>query len=122
VLNQNRGGHETAELVRGQFQNGDAATGEVLLVAEVLVRGQEEVEVLPGKIQQLTILDAFPTQLLRGAAFMAGEPPVQRPWHALVEEDRHAAGWSTAACEWSSMRTAISRVTVGKHSMNSASE
>ena len=38
------GSHDAAQVVGGEFEDGDAAPGEVLLVADVLVTGDEKIE------------------------------------------------------------------------------
>ena len=116
------GGLNAAEFVGGKFQDGDAPAREVLLIADVLVGGDEQVELGFGQAQQVAVLDAAPASLLGRRSFMAGEQLVHRPGDALVQKDSHAAaGESSARSERSRMRQAISRVTLGKHSRNSSS-
>lgn len=113
-------GLEQSKLVGRLFQNGDASAGDVPLIGKILVRGKEKIELSFGEGEEFAVLDALPTHLLRGAAVMSGERLVERPWHTLIEKNSHAARPRIAARDCSSIRTAISRVTVGKHPRNSS--
>ena len=42
--NQGCRGPDVAQVVRGQFENRDLKTGQVLLIADVLIRGNENSE------------------------------------------------------------------------------
>ena len=117
-LNLNGGREETAQVVRGEFQDRDAASGEVLLVADVLVGGDKQVELAIRQTEQVAVLDAAPTAFLGSSAFVANEQLVHRPRHALVQEDSHVA--SSTDSERSKSWRAIWRVTDGKHSRNSS--
>ena len=118
VLNLNSRGADAAEGVSREFKNRDTASGKVLLVTDVLVGGDEQVELsfgersrspflMPPQPRFWAIVQSWPTSSLCG------------PWHALVQQDSHAdAGASRADSERSRTRRAISRVTDGKHSRN----
>ena len=112
--------HNAPKVICVEFENGDSPTLEVLLVANVLISGDEEIEFCLRFLNQFSVFYSMPTAFLGGSASMTDENFVHRPWDALVEEDFHAAAKS-ADSERSKTSTAISRVTVGKHSRNSSS-
>jgi len=103
-------------IIGGQLEDGDFATGEILLVAQILVRRDKQVIVFFGQAQQVPVFESAPAAPLRTGANMFREVPGQRPRNALVENDLHAA--NSAASDISSTWQAISRVTDGKHSRN----
>ena len=112
---------DPAQVIRGEFKDRNPKTSEILLVTDVLVRGNEDFESAFGQPQQLAIFDAAPPARLGRSAFMANEKFVHRPGNALVQQDFHA-GISNADSDRSKIRRAISLVTEGKHSKNSSSE
>lgn len=118
-LNRARGGLDAMKVVRRKLDNRDLASGEILLVANVLVGRDKEIAFALDQPEELTVFDAAPPTLLRSGAIVANENLVHRPGHTLVEEDIHVA--TSDASERSRRRQAISRVTEGKHSMNSSS-
>ena len=119
TLNRRRRSIDAVEVVRRQFEDRNPTVRKILLVADVLVRGDEEVELAFSQTEQLTIFYAAPSALLRGGAFVTGQEFVHRPRNALVEKDVHVT--DNEASERSRRRQAISRVTEGKHSRNSSS-
>lgn len=112
--------HNAPKVIRVEFENGDLPTLEVLLVANVLIAGDEEVEFCLRFLNQFSVFYSMPTAFLGGSASMTHENFVHRPWDALVQKDSHAVA-KRADSERSNTDTAISRVTVGKHSRNSSS-
>ena len=114
------GGEDAPEIIRREFQDGDDPARQVLLIANVLIGGDEEIEVSLGLAKEFAVLDAFPALLLRGDALVAGEQSVHRPRDAFVQQDSHA-GATKADSDRSNTRHASSRVVVGKHSRNSSS-
>ena len=113
-------GEDAAKVVAGKLDDRDAASGEVLLVADVLVGRDEQVEFRFRQPQEITVLDSAPAALRRRGSGVACEQPVHRPWHTFVQQDVHA-GASSADSERSRTAQAIARVTDGKHSINSSS-
>ena len=105
-------------VVGRQFEYGDFAIGQILLIAEVLVGGHKEIELLLRELEQIPILETSPPAALRAGAGMDTKMFGQRPRNALVEDKSHAA--SRAASERSNTRQAKSLVTEGKHSINSS--
>ena len=121
-LNPGGGSTDAAQVVGGKFENRNAATGEVLLVTDVLIGRNEQVEAAFGQAQQVAILDASLAAFLGVDGIMANEEIVHWPRHALVQQDSHAGvGASKAVSDRSKTLQAISRVTNGKHSRNSSS-
>ena len=55
---------DSAEVVRGEFEVGDSASRQVLLIRYVLIRGDEQVKLALGTLEQLAILGASPTLIL----------------------------------------------------------
>jgi hypothetical protein len=122
-LNQNRSSLDAPEFVRGKLKDRDAAAREILLVAQVLIRCEEQIELAFSQFEQPSIFDSAPALLLRGATFVADEQPVHGPRHTLIEQNLHAdTGSSRADSEHSKIWHAIARVTDGKHSKNSSKE
>ncbi len=116
---QGDGGLNAAQVVGGEFENGYAKTSQVLLIAHVLVRSNEKLELAFRPTKQFSILDSAPTTFLGRSTLVAREEFVHRPGNALVQQDSHAAvGISSAVSDRSRMRRAISHVTEGKHSRN----
>lgn len=113
-------GEDAAEVVAGKLDDRDAASGEVLLVADVLVGRDEPVELQFRQPKEVAVLDSAPTPFLRCGAGVIGEQLVHRPRHAFVQQDVHA-GASSADSERSKTAQAMARVTDGKHSRNSSS-
>src|ERR1017187_7000633 len=120
VLDLSRSRQNAAQIVGGEFEDRDAATGEILLVTNVLIRRNKEFKLASGPLQQLPVLDAAPSVLLDSAALVTRKHLMHRPWHALVQQDSHAV--SRADSDRSNIRQAISRVTDGKQSINSSNE
>ena len=119
--NQCRSRFDSAQVIGGEFEDRNPKASEILLVSDVLVRGNEDFEFAFSQAQQLAIFDAAPSALLGRSAFMADEESVHRPGNALVQQDFHA-GINNADSDRSKIRRAISLVTEGKHSKNSSSE
>lgn len=120
-LNQRFSRKEATNAVGGELQKRTAASGQVLLVADVLIGRDEQIEFGFGLAQEITVLDATPAALPGRHADMSGENLVHGPRDAFVQQDFHAAvGERRADSELSRMRQAISRVTEGKHSRHSS--
>jgi hypothetical protein len=119
-LNEIGGRHDSSQVIGGNFEDGDPPISEVLLVADILIAGDEQVEFQLRLSNQVSILDRVPTALLGGGARVPEQQLVHRPRDALVQKDSHAVA-NRADSERSNTPTAISRVTVGKHSRNSSS-
>jgi len=117
------GGLDSPQVVGREFEDGNAKTSQVLLIAHVLVRSNEKLELAFRPTKQFSILDSAPTAFLGGSTLVAREEFVHRPGNALVQQDSHAAvGISSAVSDRSRMWRAISLVTEGKHSRNCSSE
>ena len=71
----------------------DASTGKVLLVTDVLVRGEKDVEagIFRG-LYQIAILKAVPTLLRCCSDLAIGQKWAQRDGRGLIEE--HALHWA----------------------------
>lgn len=122
-LNESGRSLDSPQLVRGKLEDADAPSGEVLLVAKVLVRCDKQVEFGLGQPQKLAVLDAAPATFLGRRAGVSGEQFVQGPGHTLVQQNVHAASSASSVdSDRSKTRHAISRETVGKQSRNSSSE
>ena len=119
--NQCLGGPDSTQVIGGELEDPNPKASEILLISDILVRGNEDLEFAFRQPQQLTIFDASPPTSLRGSAFMTDKEFVHRPWNALIQQDLHA-GISNADSDRSKIRRAISLVTEGKHSKNSSSE
>lgn len=66
------GGKDTAKVVAGEFKDRDAACREVLLVADVLIAGDEDVEFGFGQADEVAVPDGVPAAFLRRRAGVAG--------------------------------------------------
>lgn len=74
----------------GQHNNGDCATCEVLLVAEILVgRNQNRKAAFLGLLQQVAIFQIVPTKLEGRRDLMRCEVLAKRDWSPLVEKNAH---------------------------------
>lgn len=100
------------------LENRELSGRQVLLVAQILVRGDEEIVFLFGQTQKVAVFKPAPTATLRTRANVADKVFGQRPRDTLVEDNPHAA--RSAASESSRTWQAISLVTDGKHSRNSS--
>ena len=63
-----------------------------LLVAKALIRGDEHVERVFGRAQELAVLEPRPPQLVGGCNSMTLDETAQGSRDALIEEDPHTAG------------------------------
>ena len=86
--------NDAAKVVGGKFENCDPSALEVLLVANVLITGDEQVEFGLRLLNQLAVFYRMPTAFLGSGACMPNDEFVHRPGDALVEEDFHAAAKS----------------------------
>lgn len=110
-----------ARLRGGELDDGDPPRLQILLIAEVLIRCHEYIEVLFRQSNKVSVLDSRPSHAAGGVALMPDQHPAERPRHTLIQEDSHEAV-SSAASLLSRTRHASSRGTEGKHSMNSSRE
>ena len=119
-LNFSRCREDASEVIGGKLDDRDAASGEVLLLADVLVGRDEKVELRFRQPEEVAALDFSPAPFLRRGAGVTGEQRVHWPRHVFVLQDVHA-GASSADSERSKTAQAMARVTDGKHSRNSSS-
>jgi hypothetical protein len=79
----------------GQFDNGDLAIAEILLVCQILVTGYEDVEAWgPGSSYQGTIYGLIPTHRERGSHDMPLQISPELSGRVLVEQDVHPADFN----------------------------
>ena len=81
-----------------QNDDGQTAPGQVLLVPEVLVSGDEDLE--PGLLgcrDEVAIRELRPALLVRGCNRMAGQRFAQRRRCTLIEENLHSSGFESAS-------------------------
>ena len=81
-----------------QNDDGQAAAGQVLLVPEVLVSGDEDLE--PGLLgcrDEVAIRKLRPVLLVRGDNRLAGQRFAQRRRCTLIEENLHSSGFESAS-------------------------
>lgn len=81
-----------------QFQNGQAATRQILLMSKILIGDDEEVE--PGALgrnEQRAVLDPRPPLFLDSNGFVTGEGMPHLSGNAFVEENLHAAAWCSSS-------------------------
>src|SRR5215467_1350703 len=92
-------------------------------MAQILVRGDEHLELRLGQFKQCAIFDSSPTHFLNSTYCEMGQPLLDDARRAFVQENVHAAWLSLSRVFFtnSSTRNACSRVTVGKLSKNSSS-
>lgn len=105
-------------MVRPEFQNCQAAALEILLIAKVFVREDEEVETGAFRgSEQVAIGDSTPAHLLCGGDFVPGERMAHLHGDTFVQQNLHAANWCSMSC-WLKRRTAMasSRGTEGNDS------
>ena len=103
------------------FEDGDPSLGKILLIAEVLVGGDEEIEFRFSHAQKLAVAETSPAPVARRHAFMTDEQMAEWPRHALVQQDSHETEAMITDSERSRSSQAIPRLTEGKYSTNSAS-
>lgn len=90
---------------------------EVLLVAHVFVRNNENIEGTIGGAEQIPVQNPFPASTLHGGNPMAGEEPLQWMRDIFVEKDLHAGSRSNS---WEA--SASQRSTEGKNPRNCSME
>lgn len=79
-------------------QNRNLPAGEVLLIPDVPVRGDEQVErSFFSGMNQVTIVLVGPAQPIRGVHLMSGQEVANLPWRAVVEQNLQAARGATGA-------------------------
>ncbi len=110
---------QSGAVIRPEFQNRQSPTGQILLMAKVLVRDDEEVKPgVLGRGQEVAIFDSRPALFLDGGGgVVLRECLAHLRGNAFVEQDLHAAAWCSSSC-WLFRRTptANSRETDGKDS------
>ena len=67
--------------------DGDRQGIEILLELQVLVGGDQHVEVSRGESKQLTVLEAGPASLTAGSHQVADEQAAERPRKRFIEQD-----------------------------------
>ena len=83
---------------REQKDNGQATTGQILLVLEILVGFNEGVEAcLFSRCNEFTVLRLRSTLLAHGCDLMVQQRLVQRGGSALVEEEFHTDNFEHTA-------------------------
>lgn len=93
---------------------------EMLLKGKISVYGHENIELLFGEREKLTISHGRPPHLRHGADVVSGQFPREAAIHTLVEENPHEAFATIRAFASSRKATTWSRFTVGKPSRNSS--
>src|SRR5436189_5536525 len=74
----------------GKNENCQPSPLQVLLIPEILVRGDQGVELPFSGGEQLTVLDVGPSHFERGSNLVWGETAAERHRRALIEKDLHA--------------------------------
>src|ERR1039457_1852232 len=83
---------QSRPMIRRQDHNRQFAIREALLVADVLVAGDQDIKPsLFGCIEQCSILKTLPAQFAGHRHLMAPKRPGERGWSVGVEQDPHAA-------------------------------
>jgi hypothetical protein len=73
-----------------EYQDSEPTTGELLLEAKLLIRGDEYLEArLFRRREQLPIWPRRPAEFVSGGHLMAGKFSAQGGWRSLIEEDPH---------------------------------
>ena len=83
---------QSRAVIGPELQNGQFASGEVLLIAEVFIGKKEKLE--PGVFgccKELTIRDPRPALQSRCGEFVTGKSVAHLRGNAFVEQDFHAA-------------------------------
>lgn len=112
------GSKDPAQVVGRKDKNRKAASHQIVLIPEVLIRRYEQIELTLRQPNQISVLHPTPPSLLGGGAFVASEQTAHRPRNALIQKDPHAV--RRADSDRSRSWQAIWRVTDGKHSRNSS--
>ncbi len=82
---------DRSPISRHQHQNREPPTSPRLLIAKVLVGGNENIEALDlGDIEQLTVRQDMPAALERGFHLVIRQNSPERSRRSLVEKDLHA--------------------------------
>ncbi|MEI7730216.1 MAG: hypothetical protein WCO56_11630 [Verrucomicrobiota bacterium] len=101
-LNQNGSRANTTEVVGGKFQDSDAPSGQILLVTDILIAGDEKIELGFSQPDEIAIFEATPATLLGGTALVISEQLMHRPRHTFIQQNPHAGvGASKADSEHS---------------------
>jgi hypothetical protein len=95
---------------RWQNQNCQLPAGDVLLVAQVLIHGDEDFKPTLGGAQQICVLQVGPTRLKRGGNFVPRGRAAERCGRALIEEDAHGIARSSAGTSTSSGRRPLANL------------
>jgi hypothetical protein len=103
--------------------DGQLAAGEILLTGNVLVASDEEIKSgLFGSIEERTVIQRLPFQIVGARYLMSAKEPGQWHWSIGVEQDLHAAavGCSRELLVKARTSCTCSRLTEGNHSKNSS--
>ena len=77
-------------LLISEHNNGDSSPGKILLVADILIRGQQQVvAAVFGLPKQLTILELVPADLPCEGHLMPGQTAGDGIGRAVVKENSH---------------------------------
>ena len=91
------------------------------VVNDILVGGNEEIEICLSPLQQLTVSNTTPALGLDGGTDVVSKQVPHWPRNTLIKKNSHAAE-SKACSERSSTLQTDSRVSEGKHSRISSNE
>ena len=72
-------------VVAGEFQDGYFPSSQILLIAEILIRSNEEIKLPFGQFEKLSILDSRPSLFVGMGTCVSLQQSAQRPRNALIE-------------------------------------
>ncbi len=110
-------------MIRGQDDECQFTAGEVLLIAHILIAGEEHIEFrILSHVEQSAILKPLPSQFIRPHYLLSSQETRKRCRGIGVKQDLHAtaADDSRELLAKASTSCTCSRLTDGNHSKNSS--
>jgi hypothetical protein len=87
-------------VIGAEFEDGDPQAAKPILMANVLVRRNQNVEPVPlGRLEEIAVAQFMPTHPKGMSDFDAGENRPQTARNAVIEKCPHAR-WGTLAFLW----------------------
>lgn len=106
-----------------QHHDGEAAAGEILLIAKILIGRDDGFETGGlGGAQEVTVLQIAPVSFVGRGDLVSGQETPKRRGCSLIEQDAHGANQASTRLRWACAITAstCSRVTPGNQATNSS--
>lgn len=83
------GGSSLIQLAYGQNENRDGSPLQILLITQLLIRGDKDLELLLSASQEIAVRQLRPSHLERSDNLLPAQVVAQRHWRPLIEENAH---------------------------------